>query len=215
MQVNDNLNSEQGFYIIEALVAVFILGFGIMSLYAMQISSITANSKANAMTRSAAIASEVVEHLSGLGFTNDLLVETANSATVSAAKYQSLISEVGTDGLPLNNVTPYSSNTPLQYPHWSGQDDLYDSDGIDNDNDGSVDEGDEFQSSLAPIDYVKWFVQDYGTDSVDNDGDGDIDETDEQNSIKKISVYVHYQLGNSMDRDNWYHIDFLKVAAAQ
>lgn len=207
-----------GFTLVEVLIAIFILAVGVMSLYAMQISSVTGNGKANAMTRAASVASEVVECLMTTVDTDenpsDWLVETKNSATVSATEYQNLISELDASGDPSDNPTPYSSNTPLPYAHWSGQDDLYSTDGVDNDNDGFVDNGDEFQNSLAPIDYVKWFVQDYGTDGVDNDDDGDTDETDEQN-IKKVSVYVHYRMGNTFQRDNWYRVEFLKVSSVK
>jgi len=60
--------SAEGFSLIEALIAMFILTVGILSLYSMQINSVRGNSRANLITESSTWASDQVEYLLALDY---------------------------------------------------------------------------------------------------------------------------------------------------
>ncbi len=67
-------NNENGFTLIEALVAMVILTIGIMSLYSMQITSIQGNSTASQITTAATAGANQVENIFAMDY--DLLLDT-------------------------------------------------------------------------------------------------------------------------------------------
>ncbi len=69
-----NRNNENGFTLIEALVAMVILTIGIMSLYTMQITSIQGNSTASQITTAATAGANQVENIFAMDY--DLLLDT-------------------------------------------------------------------------------------------------------------------------------------------
>lgn len=64
----NTLNTENGFTLIEALIAMVILSVGILSLYSMQITSITGNSKASRLTTAATWNMDQVERIIGMDY---------------------------------------------------------------------------------------------------------------------------------------------------
>lgn len=69
----------EGFTLIETLVAVFILTVGIFALYSMQTTSIRYNSSANAITGSSTWATDRIEQLLALAYNNPLLNDGDNN----------------------------------------------------------------------------------------------------------------------------------------
>lgn len=110
----ETLNSNGGFTLIEAMVAMAILSVGILTLYTMQITGIKGNSKANVITVSSNAVRDQIETLLGRDFTDSDF--STGTHTVSG--------------------TP-----PIQAVNWTVTD--WRSDGISNDGDVDVDEFDE------------------------------------------------------------------------
>lgn len=70
------MNTEDGFALIEAFVAVVILSVGIFSLYSMQLTSITGNFKASQLTTAATWNMDQIEKIIGMDYSD---------ATINAA----------------------------------------------------------------------------------------------------------------------------------
>ena len=79
---NQRLKKDEGFTLIEVLLAVSIFAIGLLGVAAMQISAIRTNSVANYMTLRATWAQDKLEQLRALPFTAPVLVDT--DATVGA-----------------------------------------------------------------------------------------------------------------------------------
>lgn len=115
-----------GFTLIEILIAMVVLSIGILGLYSMQVTAIRGNKSANDLTEASRAASEVIEHIMHLDFSSSALSATA------ADEYHSSV-ELSDIDLTL----PHSvSSVRWQVTDWSG-------DGVDNDADSEIDEEDE------------------------------------------------------------------------
>jgi type II secretory pathway pseudopilin PulG len=103
--------AEEGFTLIEALIAILILVFGLMAIANLYAIAGTSNTVANAGTAAAAAASERMEHLKSLPFDHPQMTAQGNLDENSAANYWEvqtvpgvgeirtrwLIEDVGTD----------------------------------------------------------------------------------------------------------------------
>ena len=69
-------NNENGFTLIEALVAMVILTIGILTMYTMQISSIQGNSTASQITTAATAGADQIENIFAMNY--DLLTDPDN-----------------------------------------------------------------------------------------------------------------------------------------
>lgn len=74
-----NLYDENGFTLIEALVAIVIFSIGLIAFYTMQTTVIKGNSSANGLTTSSAWAADRVERLLAMDY--DLIVDTDGDGT--------------------------------------------------------------------------------------------------------------------------------------
>lgn len=117
---------QDGFTLIETLIAIAILTIGIFSLYSMQIAAINGNGHANQLTSSANWASDRIERILGADYTNSLLADadgdgvaglndTVNAAGVVTADILVTQNAAGNDvitsngaAVPANNSIPYS-----------------------------------------------------------------------------------------------------------
>ena len=73
---------EQGFTLIEVLIAITLLAIGVLAAAGMQISAIGGNHLAIRVTEASTLAGSTAEDLSGLGFDDPLLAPTVDPATV-------------------------------------------------------------------------------------------------------------------------------------
>lgn len=109
--------SQQGFTLIEAIVAVLILAIGILSTYAMSTTTIKGNTRANSVSVSSSVLSDKMEELMSLPYDDPLLSTGAAHA--------------------INNGLPRTVSSLS----WTVKD--WKTDTIDNDGDGGTDEYDE------------------------------------------------------------------------
>jgi len=116
--------TENGFTLIEALVAMVVLSIGIFSLYGMQLSAIRGNASADHLTNAVASGQDTVEQLMSLDFTDSAL-----SASSSANPHDS--SELSGFLLPSS-----VSSVVWTVGDWG-------LDGIDNNGDGTADDSAE------------------------------------------------------------------------
>ncbi|RLB91588.1 MAG: hypothetical protein DRH10_01525 [Deltaproteobacteria bacterium] len=66
-------NSSAGFTLLEVLIAMFILAFGLLAIAQMQVTAIRGNAFSNRTTTALTLAQDKIEELSGLSFDNDQL----------------------------------------------------------------------------------------------------------------------------------------------
>ena len=85
------LQTENGFTLIEALVAMVVLSIGIFSLYSMQLNGIRGNSKANALTTAATWNADQVEKVVGAQY---------SAATVKDVDGDGTGQDTNGDGIP-------------------------------------------------------------------------------------------------------------------
>lgn len=107
------IQKDQGFTLIEVLIAVTIFAVGLLAVAAMQTSAITVNSTAGQMTARITWAQDRVEKLMALPYTDPLLEDLGNppSGTDSAGNlHQETISEGSVDYTILWTVT---DNNPI------------------------------------------------------------------------------------------------------
>lgn len=71
-----NLRSQQGFTLIEALIAITLLAVGILAAASMQISAVGGNMAANRVTTASTWAADHAEYLAGLPYTHADLADT-------------------------------------------------------------------------------------------------------------------------------------------
>jgi prepilin-type N-terminal cleavage/methylation domain-containing protein len=67
---------EKGYTLVEVLVALGILGFGLLAVATMQVTSIKTNSRARDISQGLTLAQAKVEELMNLSYNNDLLKDT-------------------------------------------------------------------------------------------------------------------------------------------
>ena len=71
--VTKKIRNDEGYTLIEMLIAIAILSVGLLAVATMQISSIRVNDTARKMTRRATVAQDRLEYLMSLGYTNAVL----------------------------------------------------------------------------------------------------------------------------------------------
>ncbi|WP_051309443.1 type IV pilus modification PilV family protein [Desulfogranum japonicum] len=80
------LREEQGFTLVEAMVALFVLMVGVMSLFTMQLTAINSNTTATGITWGTAWVTDQIEYLIKLPYDDNLLKDTtANPAPAPVA----------------------------------------------------------------------------------------------------------------------------------
>ena len=67
---------EKGFSLIELMIAMIVLGIGILALIEMQVAAMSGNSSANQMTIATTLAQDQIERLKGLSFFDAALTDT-------------------------------------------------------------------------------------------------------------------------------------------
>jgi type IV pilus modification protein PilV len=67
---------EQGFTLLEVMIALFILAFGLLAIATMQATAIKANSRAMGLTEAANLAQDRMEKLINLAYTDNDLTDT-------------------------------------------------------------------------------------------------------------------------------------------
>jgi len=67
---------EKGFTLIELMIAITVLGVGILALIQMQVAAINGNSSANYMTTATTLAQDQIEQLNNLSFFDTALADT-------------------------------------------------------------------------------------------------------------------------------------------
>lgn len=73
--------NQQGFTLIEILIAVTVFAIGILAVASMQISSIKGNSSASGLTEAATLAEEKMEELMAIGYDDARLIDTDGDGT--------------------------------------------------------------------------------------------------------------------------------------
>jgi prepilin-type N-terminal cleavage/methylation domain-containing protein len=115
------MRNDEGYTLIEVLIAIAIFSIGLLAIATMQVSSIRVNDTARRMTRRATIAQDRLEYLMSLGYTNAVL--TSGGHTDGSAPSGYTISwTVSTGGtLPPStklirmNVTERGKTTSMSY----------------------------------------------------------------------------------------------------
>ncbi len=79
-------HSQEGFTLLEVMIAVFVFSIGILATVSMQISSLRGNSLANSNTVAASIASSVIEELRPLAY-NDPALASGSHALPQQDRY--------------------------------------------------------------------------------------------------------------------------------
>ncbi len=163
-----SMQNQSGFTLLEVLIAVAILTIGILSVNAMQVTSINGNSSANNMTKSTNLASDYLEKMLNMPFdsgTNGTDDDGDGATDEPDEKFD--------DGTGANNGS-------------AGLDD----NGLDDDNDGAIDEaGELFANRYKP------FVIG-STDGFVPSSDGkynvfwNVADNYPQNNMKTIRVFV-------------------------
>jgi len=97
------LQTENGFTLIEALVAMVVLSIGIFSLYSMQLSGIRGNSKANTLTTAATWNADQVEQMIGVQYSDATVMKDTDGDGTNHDHDLNGIDERG-DNFGLNDV---------------------------------------------------------------------------------------------------------------
>ncbi|WP_027363110.1 prepilin-type N-terminal cleavage/methylation domain-containing protein [Desulfospira joergensenii] len=125
------LKDNQGFTLIEALMAMLVLTIGILALNSMQVSSTRGNSSANNLTVASSVAGDGFERLLNLDYDDSTMDPAGNPHDeTELTGYQ----------LPAG-VASISWNVA----EWTN------TDGTDNDGDGTTDEADELNIKLVSL----------------------------------------------------------------
>lgn len=74
--------TQEGFSLVEILIAIAVLSIGMLGIAAMQTSAIKGNSKANDLTQRTLLASNHIEYLLNIPFTHSDLTDTAGTPRV-------------------------------------------------------------------------------------------------------------------------------------
>ncbi len=135
------LKNTQGFTLIEALIAMVVLTTGLLALYTMQMSSTKGNMTANKLTLASSVAGNGFERLLNLPYTHTTMDPASNPHDNTELT-----------GLQLpSGVTSVSWNVT----EWTN------TDGLDNDGDGTTDEPDELniKSVTLNVNYRDWLAK--------------------------------------------------------
>lgn len=99
-----NLKKENGFTLLEVIVSIAILTFGLLAVASMQITAIRGNDLASRITEASGWGQEKIEELSGLSYTDADLDPTGNPHTEQTPPAGYAITWDVTDNNPVNNV---------------------------------------------------------------------------------------------------------------
>jgi len=141
MKINNMniLKNTQGFTLIEALIAMLVLTIGVLALNTMQTISTKGNTTASKLTVASTLANNSYERLLSMPYSDPTMDPTINlvAGTNTAPHTQTELS-----GLQLpTSVTSISWDVT----EWT------DTDGIDNDGDGTTDEADELNIKFVNL----------------------------------------------------------------
>ena len=125
------LKNNQGFTLIESLIAMLVLTIGILAVNTMQISSIRGNTSANKLTVASTLAGNSYERLLNVSY-NDSTMDPATNPH----------SDAELTGL---QVPSHVSSVSWNVTEWTN------SDGVDNDGDGVTDESDELNIKVVSL----------------------------------------------------------------
>ena len=125
------LKNNQGFTLIEALIAMFVLSIGILALNVMQVTGIKGNTTANKLTIASTLAGNCYERLLNMPYDDPTMDSAGNPHDET---------ELSDLQLP-PNVTSISWNVT----EWTN------TDSIDNDGDGNTDESDELDIKAVSL----------------------------------------------------------------
>jgi len=92
-QLNDNQTRQQGFTLIEVMMAMVILGIGIMSIVALQTRDTMYNNSSRRQTQAYTWAMDRVERLRALPYTDGDLTTSSHSETQSPYTVQWVVSD--------------------------------------------------------------------------------------------------------------------------
>jgi type IV pilus modification protein PilV len=95
----DSQRQEQGFTLVEVMIALFILAFGLLAIATMQATAIKSNSRAMGLTEAANLAQAQMESLIGRPYTDPLLSDTNNDGTNQDADQDGVDDDGGNFGL--------------------------------------------------------------------------------------------------------------------
>jgi len=131
--MNTIIRNQEGFTLIEALVALVILTIGILSLNSMQVSSINGNAKASRITIASATAGDLYERLTNVVYDDAVMDPLAANNPHDDSELAGLVLPGSINSVSWN-VTEWTNG-----------------DTIDNDGDGDTDEGDETGVKLVAM----------------------------------------------------------------
>ncbi len=126
------LLSDNGFTLIEALIAMAVLTVGILTLYTMQMTAITGNATASRLTRASTVAADSYERLLQVPY-NDPIIMNATTNPHDHTQFTGFTLPAGVNFVNWN-VTEWTN-----------------ADNTDNDGDGETDEGDETGIKLVTL----------------------------------------------------------------
>ena len=125
------LKNNQGFTLIESLIAMFVLAIGILALNTIQISSIRGNTTANKATVTSTLAGNSYERLLNISYDDSTMDPATNPH-----------SDAELTGLQLPS---HVSSVSWNITEWTNTDNL------DNDGDGVTDESDELNIKAVTL----------------------------------------------------------------
>lgn len=97
MSITTTCTDQQGFTLIEVIMAMFVMTIGIFSLMSLQISTIRGNTSANAQTQAAFSGGAVIELLKTKGFNN--AVFDLGASHDAATELPEVVIPVGTQSI--------------------------------------------------------------------------------------------------------------------
>ena len=107
-----NRGSQSGFTLLEVLIALFIFSIGILGVNAMQLTSITGNSKANRITQASNLAADQIETILSLDYDNVALNDNDADGTAQDANSDGTDDNGGNFGLDDVTAATADGNAP-------------------------------------------------------------------------------------------------------